>query len=447
MSLKSGLCLIFIALETEIYGLDRSEFFNLHATERHDSYVSFKDASHSISFPLTLKWNRSDTSCTFSDFMYSAISHNSLYCISNEIGGPLARNINSSLYSISTVDGSINWKSYLYKTGNINTSFTGLVYIKPQYLSVLDNNFGNIYLLNSSNGDILQNLSIHSPCPYNIPNGGYCIQSGITSSATFNSTIVFYTTSFNNLGIGTIFSLDINGKIQMTQIDGYKHSVAQIPTICNDYVLITTNIFEKVDAFDLRNNLEHLWSYNVSKQNEYGNVWDYPVLCIPRNDGYFNVLVTSIQQNGVQEKWHLIDGRTGTLLREFIWTDQLGVPAVNVDKMMLIRNYAYTTLSAYNLSINDMNGSWSELWSIKHNETYFSTVVIDDYILMSNAESLVVYNIENGIFVWKYDFPNDNGPFINSKIYAGVQGDQPTVIVLTLHQLTDPIQSTLFAFT
>ena len=79
-TLSSGIiCILFIAVT---FGIDRSEFNNFRANERHDGYLSF---STPLQFPLSLKWSNANTSCTFSDGKLSfALTNQIFYCLANE---------------------------------------------------------------------------------------------------------------------------------------------------------------------------------------------------------------------------------------------------------------------------------------------------------------------------------------------------------------------------
>eukprot|EP01084_Bolivina_argentea_P111958 199689_1 len=430
--------LVHFTLISVAYAIDRTEFSNFRGTERHDSYLSF---SSSLSFPLSSKWNRSDIQCTFNNPLINfAFAQDTFYCLTNEIWD-LNRNINSSIFAFSAEDGSILWKTEIYKDPTILTSFDGIVYLNG-YISVLDDNYGDLYLLNATTGIMTQNVSIKDDCPDNLPNGQYCIQSGIASAGKSNVILAYFTT-YDDHKNGTLFSMDENGKTNSAFALNQTTDTAQDPTVCNDEIVITTNLFDTVNAYYLSgiSFLNFLWSYTIA--NQFGTVYDNPALCIPRLDGGFNVLVNSIFEQSVLEAWELLDGKTGKLLKEITWQiASAGIPAINSDKMILVRTSG-SRIEAYNIS--DVNGNWTQLWT--GSGTYYDLMIVDEYVFMSNAEQVDVYQINDGKQVFSWTFPIDQGgPFIVSRLSAGVdKNGKPMIIILAMQSFVPTVNSTLFA--
>ena len=439
MVLSLLLCWFLISIS---YGIDRTQFSNFRATESHDSYLSF---SSSFSFPLSLKWNVSNTSCTFSNGILNfAFTNKIFYCLTNEIWD-LQKNTNSYIQAFDVNDGSTIWKTYIdVNTSKLlnKTAFDGVVAIPPNYLGIVDDNNGDLFILNGSDGNIIYNISIDPLCKKYTDI--VCLESGITSSNKYKSIFIHYTTNEEKQYYynGTLFQFDVeNNKTYKMYAAEDIIPNPQIPTICNDDIIITTNLFGNASAFKIdetSGNLQNLWNYSMI--NNYGAIYFNPPLCIPRNDGGFNVLINSVLESPDFELWELLDGESGKLLKEIEWVeDSTGIPAVNVDKMIMIR----TTLSTNKIigyDISDINGNWTQLYDIKGDE-YFDIMIIDENIFLCNNQVVDVYSVLNGTKIYSWTFPQEVGL---TRLAASIdENGKPLVIVVAVLSFTPPNEQTI----
>eukprot|EP01084_Bolivina_argentea_P071414 129856_1 len=411
-------CLLFICASN---GINRELYSNVYGNERHDGFFSFSNIS--LSFPLSLKWNRSDIQCNPS---ISAVFANGIYCcITNASAFPQ----NATIYALDVDTGKILWNSTVYKSKETVTIFNGLSYIPNNYISLVDDEYGYLYTINIKNGDIVQNISLNNSCTDNP-----CSMSAIVSSNKFNSSIVYESVWLNYSNAqGRLYTINLNNDTTLNYIknnpnDGY----AATPTICNDEIIIITDIVDSINAFNLSNNVQLLWNYTLNISGGIDLCAPVPVLCIPRIDGLFNVF---FPLPNTTNKWLLLDGNTGKLLKTMNWN--LGwscytLPTVHTNKMILIRNY-YNLTTAYDIS--DINGNWKEIWSIQpHNNTYYdlsNAIIINDYLFMSNFAQfqLDVYQINNGTLIDTFEFPLYCG--LSDVISVGLsnQNNKPMIII------------------
>eukprot|EP01084_Bolivina_argentea_P252738 424311_1 len=364
--------LLFYILHTECF--DRSTFSNFRGTQSHDSFMSFKDKS--FNFPLSTKWKQDNIPCAFNNPLYNfVVANGSFYCLSNDINS-LNRNTNSSIISYNIKDGSFQWQSYVYNWSNkqTNTSWDGIVY-NNQYVSILDDNYGQLYSLNASTGMIKQNVSIKDNCPDNLPISVYCVQSGMVSNINNNNVYIYYTSSYDN-GFGTVLSMNTNtGQTNVTQVPAQKSDTAQDPTICNDgKVLITTNIFNSVNAYSINNNMTEMWTYMIPSQQ--GEAFSNPVICINTGNGQFQVLFNDEFGNGF-EKWTLLDGNSGNVMHQILWNVTVtGLPTYNSNNNILVRadqHYIY----AYKV---ENKGNWTEIWTLPNMNDAQDMLSVDDVV-------------------------------------------------------------------
>eukprot|EP01084_Bolivina_argentea_P112264 200234_1 len=369
-----------------------------------------------------------------------AFTNDVFYCLTNEILD-LAKNINSSIHAFNANDGTTLWKTYIDQSSTYNkTAFDGIVSLPPNYVAVLDNNNADLFILNSSNGNIISNVSVYPNCRK--VSESICIESGLISSSLYDSIFIHYVIPRD---LPNAYLFQFNTVTKQTSSINIIEAIAenpQIPTICNEDVIVSTNLFANVSAFNISDNKwTSLWNYSMT--NNYGTVYINPILCIPRIDGSFNVLVNSLLEAPDFEIWELIDGSTGTLLQEIIWLeDTTGIPVINTDKMILIR----TTIEQNNIiayDISDINGNWTQLWNISAVE-YMDVMVINNNVFLSNEKQIDVYSIDNGTKIDSWLFPMGEG---ESRLSASLDANnEPMIIVIVIRSIDLPdMKATLYA--
>ena len=427
------------------YGIDRTQFSNFRGVESHDGYLSF---SSLLNLPLSLKWIRNDTSCTFSNGLLNfAFTNDVFYCLTNEIWD-LQKNVNSSVHAFNANNGNTLFGTYIDQTPTERfnkSAFDGIVSIPPNYIAILDNNNGDLFILNSTNGNIIYNITVDENCRR--LSTAPCIESGLISSTKYKSIYAHFIgkgVAFNN---ATLFQFDTqNAKSSSIQVieDGAPNP--QIPTICNDDVIIATNLFGNASAYNISNSDEIKLLWNYSFTNNYGAIYINPVLCIPRIDGSFNVLSNSILTEEIFELWELIDGKTGKLIQQIKWEeDTSSIPAINTDKMIMIRTTIVSNkIIAYNISDINNNGNYTEIWNIRSDQEYMDILIINDNVYLSNAQQMDVYSIYNGTLIYSYKFPIEA---ILSRLAASIDNNNnPMIIIVAIQSFDLPdMQTILYA--
>ncbi len=438
----------------KVYSINRTQFTNFRATETHDGYLSFP---YPLNFPLSLKWNVSNSSCTEENGLLNVVFSNDIfYCLTNEVWDE-QNNINSSVYAFDVNNnGKVIWHLNAEKFNKLDVSaLDGIVSIPPNYLSIFDNNSGILYILNSNNGNIIHNITVYKNC--NIFTETICMLSGLVSSNIYQSIFVHYTiiqnininVTNNSNFIANLFQFNVETN-QSNQINIIETLTAnpQIPTICDENVIITTNLFGNVNAFYINYNLTiiPLWNYSIITVNEI--IYINPPICIPRIDGLFNVLINSYLQPNNYQLWLLLNGKTGELLKEIKWEiTHIGLPVINTNKMILIRssitvrnNVETRNILAYNIS--DTNGNWTVIWNVTYsNNNIMDITIVNDNVFVSDQRQIVVYSICNGseIFQWTFPIETDHSRLVSSLD----QNNKAMIIIVAIQSFNLPHMNTV----
>eukprot|EP01084_Bolivina_argentea_P006719 12717_1 len=435
-----------------VYSIDRTQFTNFRATQTHDGYLSFP---YSFNFPLTLKWTVSNTSCTEENGLLNLVFSNDIfYCLTNEVWDE-QNNINSSVYAFDVNNnGKVIWHLKAETLNKLDVSaLDGIVSIPPNYLSIFDNNNGNLYILNSSNGNIIHNITVYEHCQQFTDT--ICMLSGLVSSNMYKSIFVHYaiieninlTNNTNLIANLFQFNIETNQSKQINIMDKFTTN-PQIPTICNNNVIITTNLFGNINAFSISDNstMISLWNYSiVNTQNE--PIYINPPMCIPRVDGLFNVLVNSYLQPSNYELWILLNGKTGELLNEIKWEiTHTGLPVINTDKMILIRTaikVINNTETHYILAhnITDVYGNWTLIWNVTYSNNIMDIMIVNDNVFVSDQKQFVVYSIYNGSKVFQWLFPIET---YHSRLVSSLdKNNKPIIVVAAIQSFNLPHMNTI----
>ena len=443
------ICSLLISINT-VFGIDRTQFSNARATERHDGYLSF---STELEFPLSLKWSNLNASCAiYYAFINFALTNEIFYCLTNEISG-WYRSTDSYLEAYNINNGDLLFKTYIdiNITKKINeTGFDGVVTIPPNDIAIIDDTNGDLFILNGTNGNIIYNISIDDECKKRVDIECLDLGSLMVSSLKYKSVFIHYATSYSfSKYTAYLFQFDIENNITntMTLTEDILGN-PQIPAICNDDFVITTNEFGNASAFQINENngqLINIWNYSMPSAH---TIYYNPPLCIPTNDGGFNVLICS-NTFADTTSWVLLNGMTGGLIKELKWNrDQTGIPVINTDKMIMITTSIIpNNIIAYNISSSD-NGNWAELYNINYGDNsdlYLDLMIINENIFLCSKTVVDVYSIINGKKIFSWSIPNSD-MVEKTGLAAGVdENGKPIIIVVATLDEMPPQKTFLYA--
>eukprot|EP01083_Nonionella_stella_P014217 39966_1 len=448
--------------------LDRSTFSNLHATEKHDGYMKFKQ---DIRLPLSVKWTKY-IACGGTDVSV-VVANNVFYCLKNIDWGFNDSISNFSLVALKVDDGSVLFETILCRRCPSWGSWgSSIVSIEPNYIAVVDNANAKIYLLNGSTGDIVHETLLYDGCP--LASTDPCNTSLVVSSPVDrHSVIVLYWVENNN--ILKIFTWNIESNGMSYTNTSFWSWPYETPAIChNDTVVLKDDNAGHVGAFYMnRNNtMTPIWEYEIV--GDEGNSISNPAFCVPTLEGGFDALVRVITNDSLYdqelERWNLIDGTTGELAKERIWnTVRVVMPSIHVDKMILAMatvtvdkkiNGSWSDARESVVGYNITNHSqWDEIYKTTLNETYYQDMmIINDYIyalgvISNDLISIVrcvldIFSIDDGQHVDRFTIPVDVmnvlGEHVDLSMRAGVGANGIPMIFIHVLQ-RDPNQSTLFA--
>ena len=451
--------IIIYTFITISFGIDRTQFTNFRSNERHDSYLSF---STPLQFPLSLKWSNLNTSCVsfFGGPISFALTNEIFYCVSGEWNS-VTKDMRAYLEAFNINNGNSLFKTNIKQYSN-ETVLVGVVSIPPNYVAILDVVNAHLFILNGTNGNIIDDITIYDQC--NTNTDYVCVLSGLTSSQKYKSVFINYAKNDIYAGQGQLVKFDIeNNKIDKIYVAESIEVNPQIPTICNDDIVITTNLFANTSAFQIdpsTGQLSNLWNHTSIAESVYTFV--SPPLCVPTSDGGFNVLIDTFYNDGY-ESWELLNGKTGELIKKTEWEiDTTTIPAINTDKMIMIRTTVDTKsdknqIIAYNISVDDNgnNTKWKELYSI-NNETvylgheYLDIMIIDEYIFLCSRKCVDVYQITTGTKIYSWPLPKNEGESLpdSTSLAAGIdENGKPVIIVVAVgsYDWPYPINTTLYA--
>ena len=258
-----------------------------------------------------------------------------------------------------------------------------LQYAISEFLAIYEGTNYQIYILNAKNGDIVQNIQL----PTN----------AIAAITSYSDLFYVYYEAVNYQG--GLLSVDpkkgVTKSINMTVSE--RGAILQLPTFCsNGEIIILYDLYNTVMAYNTTT-FDIIWTNTVSDAQQVV----FPIICIEPNR------ILYINNRGYHTwQWHVIDAINGDIIYSFDWEyDLLMVPAVHVDKQILIIDDGEENIVAINITDTDPN-HWNNIWKVSGNKFNDVIIVDDSVILTNNFQEIVVLDINNGRQLWQHKFEN-----------------------------------------